>query len=176
MKSLLLTTAVVLALSACSEKTEQAAPAAEAPAAPVAVVFTKTDSTRPASLPAELKAVDTCGFDRFNNAERGLSNAIADKTKVSMNGWSADIKATAAPGAVFLQLDGPVKLYAAAQRGLKRPDVAAVHNNPVLQDAGWEANIDMSAAVPGEYKLNILEVNGTTATTCDPHGVLVIAG
>lgn len=178
MKSLLLTTAVVLALSACSEKTEPAAPAAGAPAAPAAVapVFTKADVTRPASLPAELAAVTTCSFDRLNGNEHGLSNNIADKTKVSLNGWSADIKATVAPGPVFVELDGPVKLYAAAQRGLKRPDVAGAHNNPVLQDAGWEANIDMSAAVPGEYKVNILEVNGTAATTCNPNSILVIAG
>jgi hypothetical protein len=140
-----------------------------------ALVFSKADATRPAAFPAELAAVSSCAFDRLNGAEHGASNAIADKTRVAMNGWSADTKTSVAPGPVFVEFDGPVKLYVAAQRGLKRPDVAGAFNNPVLQDAGWEANADLSAAAPGEYKIRVIEVNGATATICDPHSALVIA-
>lgn len=179
MKYILITAAVALSLSACSNKSEQPAASAAASAATApapAVVFNKADATRPASLPAELVPASSCGFDRLNGADRGASNSISDKTRVAMNGWVADLKATAAPGPVFVEFDGPVKLYAAAQRGLKRPDVAGAHNNPVLVDSGWEANVDLSAATPGEYKVHVIEVNGTSATTCDPASVVVIAG
>lgn len=176
MKYMLIAATAALSLSACSDRTEQPAggTAGGAPAVQ-AVVFNKADSIRPASFPAELASVSSCAFDRLNGGEHGPSSAIADKTRVAMNGWSADTKASAAPGPVFVEFDGPVKLYVAAQRGLKRPDVAGAFNNPVLQDAGWEANVDLSAATPGEYKVRLIEVNGTAATVCDPNSVFVIA-
>lgn len=174
MKYIFMTAAVALTLSACSEKTEQ--PAASAGAASAApVVFSKAETARPASLPAELAAVPHCSFDLLNDGARGESETISNKARVTMNGWSGDPKATAAPGSVFLEFDGPAKLYATAQRGLKRPDVASAYSNPILQDSGWEAHIDLSAATPGQYKVRVIEVNGANATSCDPHSVLVIS-
>lgn len=177
MKHVLMAAAVAFSLSACSDSNEQPAGHAGGGAAAVpAVAFSKAGAIRPASLPAELAPVSSCAFDRLNGGEHGASSAIADKSRVAINGWAADTKATAAPGPVFVEFDGPVKLYVAAQRSLKRPDVAGAFNNPVLQDAGWEANVDLSAATPGEYKLRVIEVNGAAGTICDPHGALVIAG
>lgn len=169
--------AVALSLSACSNKQESSTVRASASAAAVpAVVFNKAEAIRPNSLPAELASVNTCSFDHLNGAPHGESNTIGDKARVALNGWSADTKATSVPGPVFVELDGPVKLYVAAQRGLKRPDVVGVFNNPVLLDSGWEANIDLSAASPGSYKVRVIEVSGTSATTCDAQGTLVIVG
>lgn len=191
MKYILMTAMVALSLSACSDPSNQPAasagdtaaaapaapvPAAPAPAAPTGVVYTKAEATRPVTLPAQLAAVASCGFDRLNGGERTVSNTIGDKSRVSMNGWAADLKATVPPGPLFIEFDGPVKLYVAAQRSLKRPDVVSAHNNPVLIDSGWEANFDMSAAMPGQYKVQLIEVNGAGATTCDPNAVFVIAG
>lgn len=177
MKYIFMIVATALSLSACSDPESPAASAAtNAGTAASAVVFSKAETTRPASLPVELAVVGTCGFDRLNGSEHGESSAISDKVRVALNGWSADTNATAVPGPVIVEFDGPVKLYVSAQRSLKRPDVAGAFNNPVLQDAGWEANVDLSAATPGSYKIHLIEINGSTATICDPHGALVIAG
>lgn len=177
MNYVLIAGAIVLTLSACSDRAEQpGAGAADGAPAVTAVVFSKAGTARPSSLPAELTPVSSCAFDHLNGSEHGASSAIADKSRVVMNGWSADAKAAAAPGPVFVEFDGPVKLYVGAQRSLKRPDVASAFNNPVLVDAGWETKVDLSAATPGEYKVRVIEVNGASATICDPNSVFVIAG
>ena len=169
MKYTALMAALALTLGACSDKAKPPGRTAAAGRA-----YVKADIARPASLPPELPAVASCGFDGLNGGAAGAANAIQDQARIALSGWSADPRTTLAPGRVFVELDGPVKLYAAARRGLKRPDVAAALNNPMLNDAGWEASIDLSSAAPGAYKVHLIELNGAAATTCDPHSALVI--
>jgi hypothetical protein len=171
MKSIVMIAALALTLGACADKSK--APALSAAADRL---YIKADVARPSSLPLELPVVASCAFDGLNGGAAAASNAIGDKARVALNGWSGDIKTTVAPGPVLVELDGPVTLYAAASRGVKRPDVATVHNNPVLQDAGWAAGIDLTSAMPGTYKVHVIEGNGAAATTCDPHSELVIEG
>lgn len=175
MKYLLIATVLILPLAACSDKSAPPTPATVASApAPNGGTFVKADGTRPAALPAKLTAATSCSFDTLNGAPRGVSNDIANKAQVQLNGWIANTAATAAPGQVYLELDGPGKLYAAGTRGLKRPDVAAAFNNPVLLDSGWDAQLDLSTAPAGTYKLHLILVDGATATICDPNAALVI--
>jgi hypothetical protein len=65
---------------------------------------------------------------------------ITDKSKIRLSGWATD--GDMIPKVVFIELEGPGKVYLEASRGVKRPDVAAHLNEPGLVDAGWESYAD----------------------------------
>jgi len=167
-----------LSLVACSEKQpEKAATPVPGAATPVPGAATpvpgvvKATTVRPAAIPATLSSSDACALDTVNGQlakDASTSDAAtSDKAKIKLAGWAANFPAGTSSQQIYVELEGPSKLYIRATHGLMRPDVAAFFNKPGLGDAGWTATVDLSEAAAGAYKVRIITVEGQSGLVCD---------
>ena len=148
-----------LSLVACSEKQPEKA------ATPVPGVV-KATTVRPAAMPATLSLSEACALDAVNG-QLAKDASTSDKAKIKLDGWAANFPAGTSSQQIYVELEGPSKLYFRATHGLMRPDVAAVFNKPGLGDAGWTASVDLSEAAAGAYKVRIITVEGQSGLVCD---------
>lgn len=185
MRRLLITTAIAFSLAACTADKPAdgaAAPGADAPApadtatpaAPTAAdpaapppEQAVTSATRPAEIPADSKVVEGCALDAVDGQAVVTESEVANKENVRLSGWAGDVENGTSPQVVYLQLDGPQGLYVRAARGTQRPDVATHFSKPGLADAGWNANVDLSAMPAGAYKVRVIQLVEGGAIACD---------
>jgi len=170
MKHSLIFIAIVLSLAACSDKSSNPV-AAKNPAAPV---YLKAEMARPVSLPATLGPIDTCVVDTINDQPAKESNAVADKSKIKLEGWAANIMLGSTPQDVYIELNGLSQSYIKANTGFKRPDVATAYNKPAVTNAGWIAFADLSTLGAGSYKMRVVQVTGATGLVCEAKNSIVI--
>jgi hypothetical protein len=159
MKYALLCAAICLSVVACSEKP------AEKTAAPVPGVV-KATTARPAAIPATLSSSEACALDGVND-QPAKDAPAADKAKLKLDGWVANVPAGTTAQQIFVELEGPSRFYFKATHGVKRPDVAAHFNKPGLGEAGWTAQVDLSEAAAGAYKVRIIQLEGQSGLVCD---------
>jgi hypothetical protein len=175
MKHSLIFAALVLSLSACSEKpSDQGAAQKTTPAAAGAPAYLKAETARPASVPATLATSDSCFMDAINDQLVKETTSIADKSKVKFEGWAANVAAGTTPEAVYIALEGPTQAYIKANIGLNRPDVAAAFNKPSVTNAGWIAFTDLSALAAGSYKIRVIQTAAAAGLVCEIKSVIVI--
>lgn len=184
MRRLLMTTAIVLALSACADDkpSSEQAPQAEAaaPAGTPGQITAEpaassgpppeqalTSAARPTEIPADSKVVEGCALDSVDGQAVVTTGQVANKENVRLSGWAGDVENGTSPEVIYLQLDGPQALYVRAARGAQRPDVATHFGKPGLADAGWDANVDLSAMPAGTYKVHVIQLVDGGAIACD---------
>jgi peptidoglycan/LPS O-acetylase OafA/YrhL len=121
---------------------------------------------RPASIPAELMPSRSCSLDLVDNANTSDGfTTIANAEVAMLIGWAIDEKAGNAPQTVFVQLSGGANAYVKAAR-TQRPDIADGFRNANLLNSGWSVSVDLSGLPPGAYEINLIQVEGTSATIC----------
>ncbi|MDD5267449.1 MAG: hypothetical protein PHO08_10020 [Methylococcales bacterium] len=165
MKYFLIVTTISLFVAACTEKQPDSA-TTQTP------TLIKATTVRPITIPSTLDSVFTCSLDSVNGQPSQETVTITDKSKISLSGWATDEDII--PKVMFIELEGPGKVYLEASRGGKRPDVAAHLNKPGLVDAGWASYADLSGVVAGTYKLRIIQVEGQSGSICTPNSKIVI--
>ena len=166
MKYPLLLAAISLSLAACSEKQPENS-AAPAPG------FGKPTTVRPAAIHSTQSLPDACRLDSVND-QTAKDAAISDKAKIKLVGWAGNVPAGTSPQQIFVELEGPSKVYLKAAHGIRRPDVAAYFNKPRLADTGWVAYADLSEVAAGAYKVRIIQVEWQTGLVCDSNKSIVI--
>ena len=170
MKYPLLIAAMGLSLVACSEKPP------EKPAAPVATQasgIAKATAARPAVIQSTQSLPNACALDSVND-QLGKDASISDKARVKLSGWAGNVPAGTSPKQVFVEIDGPSKVYVQAALGIKRQDVADHFKKPGLADVGWVANADLSELAAGAYKVRTIQVEGQTGLVCDSNKSIVL--
>jgi len=170
MKYPLLFAAISLSLVACSEKQPEKAATPVATAVPS---FVKAATVRPAAIQSTLSLPGACALDSVND-QFVKDAAISDKARIKLVGWAGNVPAGTSPQQIFVELDGPSKVYFKAAHGQKRPDVATVFKKPGLADAGWTAYADLSELAAGAYKVRIIQVEGQSGLVCDSNKSIVI--
>lgn len=163
MKYPLLVAAMGLSLVACSEK-EPEKPAASIP--PPASGFAKATTVRPAVIQSTLSLPNACALDIVND-QSPKDASIPDKAKIKLFGWAGNVPAGTSPKQIFVEFEGPSKVYVQAVHGIKRPDVADALKKPGLVDTGWVAYADLSEMAAGTYKVRIIQVEGQSGLVCD---------
>ena len=175
MKHSLIFAAVVLSLSACSDKpSDKGAVQKAAPAAAGAPAYLKAETARPASVPATLAASDSCFIDGIDDQLVKETTPIADKSKIKFEGWAANGAAGTTPEAVYIALEGPAQAYIKANIGLNRSDVATAFKKPSVTNAGWIAFADLSALAAGSYKIKVIQTAAAAGLVCEIKSVIVI--
>jgi len=174
MKHSLLVAAMGLSLVACSEKPPEKATTPTAPsAAPSAPSFVKPTAVRPAAIQSVASVTDGCALDYMN--DRPMKDAtITDKAKVTLLGWAGNVPAGSSPQQVFLEFEGPSKIYLKTAHSAKRPDVVDHFKKPGLADAGWAAYADFSEVTAGAYKVRIIQLQGQTSMVCESNHSIAI--
>ncbi len=170
MKYPLLVAAIGLSLAACSEKQPEKA------ATPVATPppsFAKATTVRPAVIQATQSMPNACALDGVND-QPAKESSISEKARVKLIGWAANVPAGTSPKQIFVEFEGPSKVYVQAAHGTKRPDVADHFKKPGLADTGWVAYADLSEAAAGAYKVRIIQVEGQTGLVCDSNKSIVV--
>ncbi len=176
----ILAVAVVVALTACSEKPADqiAAPSAPAPApaavASGAALVIPTD-LRPAQIPATLAPTDQCAVDRVNGVPAVASLAISDRAPLTLHGWAAHVPSGSLPKMVYIELVGADTRYLQATLGSNRSDVADIFKKPSLANAGWDVLTSVAGMTPGTYTMRVIQVHAdNTGTVCDSLKALVL--
>jgi hypothetical protein len=170
MKYPLLFTAIGLSLAACSEKPPEKA---ATPVATPAAGFAKAVTERPAVIQSMQDLPNSCALDSVDD-QLAKDVSSSDKTKIKLGGWAGNVPAGTSPKQVFVEFDGPRKVYVQAAHGIKRPDVADHFKKPGLADTGWVANADLSDVAVGTYKVRIIQVEGQTGLVCDSRKSIVL--
>ena len=174
MKYPLLVAAIGLSLAACSEKEpEKAATPVAPPVATPASGFAKATTVRPAVIQSTQSMPNTCALDGVND-QPAKDASISDKARVKLSGWAGNVPAGTSPKQVFVEFEGPSKVYVQAALGIKRPDVADAFKKPGLADTGWVAYADLSGAAAGAYKVRIIQVEGQSGLVCDSNKSIAI--
>ena len=174
MKCPLLVAVIVLSLAGCSEKEPEKAPTpAASPAAAPAPSFAKATTVRPAVIQSTRSLPNACSFDAVND-QPPKDASISDKARVKLHGWAGNVPAGTSPKQVFVEFEGPSKVYVQATHGIKRPDVADALKKPGLVDTGWVAYADLSDAAAGAYKVRIIQVEVQSGLVCDSNKSIVI--
>ncbi len=156
--------AISLAFAACGDfGKQQNQPSASAPAQ----TYVKATKDRPSNIPSMLTTTEPCSLDAVNDQPAQDTYLVVDKTKVKFAGWAGNVANGTSPKEVWLELVGSDSAYVKAIRGGKRPDVASSFNKPGLADAGWELYADLSVLAAGDYKAQILMVDGQQGLTCE---------
>ena len=172
MKYPLLVAAIGLTLAACSEKQPEKAATPVATPAPTPI-YVKATTVRPASIQSTRSLPDACRLESVN--ERPAKDAsISDKAKIKLIGWAGNVPAGTSPKQIFVELEGPGKVYVQAAHGIKRPDVAEHFKKPGLADTGWVAYADLSDVAAGAYKVRIIQLEGQAGLVCDSNNSIVI--
>ena len=170
MKYPLLVAAIGLALAACSEKEPEKA---ATPVATPAPIYAKATTVRPAAIQSTRSLPDACALDSVND-QPAKDASISDKAKIKLIGWAGNVPAGTSPKQIFVELEGPNKLYVQAAHGVKRPDVADHFKKPGLADTGWVAHADLSEAAAGTYRVRIIQVEGQSGLVCDSNKSIAI--
>ena len=123
--------------------------------------------SRPPSIPQELSPVTSCNIDVVEGAPRAEPTAIKNKAAAQLSGWAGDVLSGTSPSAVFIELEGPDKIYVKASRGPRRPDVVAAFHRKGLMNSGWEAYADLSQLPSGSYKVRIIQFEGNSGFICE---------
>lgn len=165
MKYPLLVAAIGLSLAACSEKQPEKA-ATPAPVASPAPIYVKATAARPAAIQSTQSLPNSCWLDTVND-QPAKDASISDKARTRLVGWAGNVSAGTSPRQVFVELEGPSKVYIQAVHGIKRPDVADNFKKPGLADTGWVAYADLSELAAGAYKVRIIQVEGQAGLVCD---------
>lgn len=174
MKYPLLVAAMGLSLVACSEKQpEIAATPVATPVATPAPPYVKATTVRPAAIQSTLSLPDACRLDSVND-QPATDASISDKARIKLVGWAGNVPAGTSPQQIFIELEGPSKVYIQAALGIKRPDVADHFNKPGLADTGWVAYADLSEMAASVYKVRIIQVEGQSGLVCDSNNSIVI--
>jgi hypothetical protein len=108
------------------------------------------------------------------NDQPAKDASISDKARIKLAGWAGNVPAGTSPQQVFVDLEGPSKVYLQAAHGIKRPDVADFFKKPGLADTGWMAYADLSEMAAGAYKVRIIQVEGQSGLVCDSNESVVI--
>lgn len=122
---------------------------------------------RPSNIPSLLTTIGPCSLDIVNNQTAQDTNPIEDKTKVKLAGWAGNVTKGTSPQEVWIELNGVNTAYLKAATKIKRPDVAAFFNKPGLVDTGWEVYADLSGLAPGNYKVQIIMLEGRAGLISD---------
>lgn len=147
-----------------------APPASGAPplAAPLVLTPTPFTSSVPPGLGSPIEN-GACSLDSVTPAVFADVTAVARAGTVKLVGWAAESPASPVPKVIFIELIGAKgKLYAAASRLTKRPDVAIALKQPPLVDSGWDLLTSFESVEPGEYSVRVVQVNQAgVAFRCD---------
>ncbi|MFA5167553.1 MAG: hypothetical protein WC530_03370 [Candidatus Omnitrophota bacterium] len=174
MKYLLLFVAIGLSLAGCCEKkpgeVEVAPPLSLTPPS-----FIKATTECPFTILAALDPTAACSIDWVDDKTAQEATPIKEKAKVKLAGWAGNVEAGTSPQEVFVELDGPSKVYFKASPGLNRPDVAAHFKKPGLASSGWEVYADLSGVTAGTYKAQVIQVKGQSGLTCDTKRSIVVS-
>ena len=84
-----------------------------------------------------------------------------DRTEpVKLVGWAAEPSTGTVPPVVIVELSSKGKhFYAPATRITKRADVAAAVKVPAFVDSGYDLLASFKTVTPGEYTVNVLQVD-----------------
>lgn len=140
-------------------------------------VLTELDET---ARSAVIVPSGLCSFDAISGQAitNDATTVVVDPAAFVVSGWvgdrgtmtrpDANVRLTQAAGGRMWEITaGPAK---------RRGDVARHFNNDGLQDAGFEAAIDLSALSPGEYGLSMVHENGGRRFVCDKGAKVRIEG
>ena len=110
------------------------------------------------SLSSVLTPGGTCNFDSIDGKDRNQASYTVKRVlPLSVVGWAAvsDVELSSNVVVAF-QLAGGATQYAETKKE-KREDLATFFKKPVLVDAGFNALIDLSDLLPGQYTLEIIQ-------------------
>jgi hypothetical protein len=177
MKYFLFVVVMGLSLAGCGEqgpgKSASTGSVSVPPAAKNRSVI-KATSERPSAIPATLGSGAACQVDWVNDAPAQKAPPVTNKAKVRLVGWAADLNKGTSSQGVFIALVGPSKFYFEALSGLKRGDVVSAYKKPGLANAGWDAYADLSGVSAGAYKIQVIQVDGSSGSACDTGRSIVI--
>lgn len=128
--------------------------------------YIKPTATRPTSVPSSVASADSCNIDSVNDGPRTEPIVITDKAKIKLSGWAGNITAGTSPQEIYIELEGPSKIYIKALHSFDRPDVATYFNKPGLTNSGWESYADLAGVAAGTYKVRIIQVDGQFGLIC----------
>jgi hypothetical protein len=123
-----------------------------------------------ATLPPELagKSIAKGGYanaEELNYKKLVKSAEVKSKDGFTLFGWAVSNTTKSVPVTVFVEL-APVKggesYYVAATR-YDRPDVATYLKDPAYQNAGYKVKEDIKSVPPGEYDINVIQVDNGNA-------------
>ncbi len=179
MKHFLLVIAMGLFLAGCGEQGpgQPATPNSfEAPPVAKNRSVVKATPERPSAIPAALGSGGVCQVDWVNDVLLAKNAAsIKEKTKVRLVGWAGNNEKGTSPKEVFITLVGPSAVYFKAFSGLKREDIFSAFKKPGMLNSGWEAYADLSDVSAGTYKVQVIQVEGPSASVCDTQRSIVIS-
>lgn len=166
----------------CKKNEETAPPPQKTEIAPVNTPQaqpepTKSQQTQPpafsASLPTALagKTLTPGGIvflDSINKHKPDSTVALKGKNTIDIQGWAINDSNKSVPDMVFIELSNVKngeKYYSAINRVI-RPDIAKGFNVPAYNNAGISLQTDITVIPPGEYLVNVIQVdNGNPIIT-----------
>ena len=152
----------------CKKNEEPAPPPPKTEAAPVTTPQAQPETGQgfSATLPPELagKSITTgglCSADYFDSKPIDKITEIKSVDGFQLVGWAFSNSTKSVPETVFIELasvKGGGNYYAAATR-FDRPDIVKGYKNPAYLKAGYKVKTDIKSVPPGDYDINIIQVD-----------------
>jgi hypothetical protein len=102
---------------------------------------------------------DACFLDVINEGNPAHVPPIGRTVPVHLVGWAVDFATGTVPPVIGVELLGSERFYAPAVRVRSRPDVARVLKVPSFIHSGYDVVASLGAVTPGEYTIDVLQVN-----------------
>lgn len=143
--------------------------ASAAPAEPPPPVMTLHPfKAQPPSSLCTPSTTASCALDKVGDVVATDVTPVKRDGTTPLVGWAGDADTSTVPPVILVELvSATKKFYAPADRITKRPDVAEALKMPALVNAGYDLLTSFKDVDPGEYAVNVLQVNvAGTAITC----------
>jgi hypothetical protein len=159
---------------ACNEKPQQDAAVSPAIAPVQQPVVAVPVIDAPSFIKGGVSTIrGACSVDAVAGIAHQQDQQVSAAASTKFEGWAGDLGAGTVPAAAALELVGSATYFAAIEKRVERPDVAAAHKAGMLR-AGWELDLKSEALPAGRYGMNIVQSDGTTTTRCDTGRSIVI--
>lgn len=117
-----------------------------------------------ATTPNVIFIADAC------NVDAPAHEQVVQRGKTfQIEGWAYDRRDATVPEHIIVQLiseDQKKVISLPASRGVKRPDVAASHKNPSLENAGFKATVSPDKVSAGRYRVSVLQKTPNQLLLC----------
>lgn len=154
---------------------------------PVASGASSSSSSTPPAVPAEsafaaidaknldrsAEVTENCNLDTIDGAPAGSKPLSRDKAAL-FAGWAANGDDSAVPGVVEIVLHGAKDFAVRSATGMPRQDVASANHAPALAASGYQVKTDLSAVVPGDYRVVLLYRTAGRSLRCNVAAKLTV--
>lgn len=115
------------------------------------------------AMPAQLEKLPLslgggCNMDTINGTSWGVEpHSASQKDTVTIGGWGLDNQKKQLPSSIFIRVkSGDRNFYTEAKAKTQRIDVAEYFKEDYYKDAGYQADVSLSALPPGDYQAMIV--------------------